>query len=348
MKFIAEQSELEDKLSKVSGAVATKDTMPILKGVYISNELVLATDLEIGIKTSFECETENEGKAIFPSRIFSIVKELPDGEIEINVDENYKAELKCNGIEIELDCYDAEEYPSMPEVEEPNIINVNSYQLEKAIQNTNNSVASDEGQPALTGIYFDKNNTVSTNTYRLAKFKNKIGFDDDFILPSKAANEVESLCQTVAEIDIEYSDNYVKFNFGDTTLFSRLIEGEFPNYNQVLPDKSNTKITIDSKDFKGCLKRAKTVDKEASIISLTTDNNSLNVILKSDTSQFEEVLKANVEGDNQTINLDIAYLLDGVKLVEGEKTEIELIDSLSPAVIKEEDLTYLVMPIRNN
>lgn len=347
MKLTVEQRELDDKLSIVKEAVATKKTMPILQGVFISGNQVVATDLELGIKTSLECEVAEKGAAVFPSRIFSIVKELPDSIIEITVDKNFKAKLECNGIEIELDCYDYQEYPDLPKVEKPSIMTVNSHQLEKAIRNTKVAVLNDDSQPALTGIYFDDGNTVATNTYRLAKYQSEIQFEESIILPEKAAKAVENICNT-GEIKVEYSSNYVKFILNDTTIFSRLIEGEFPNYPRVIPDESNTTITLNTQSLKSCLKRAKTVDTDTGIIRLISVDDSLKVKLQADNSQFEELLSAEVEGENQTINLDISYLLDGVKLLQEDKTQLELLDGVNPAVLREGNLTYLIMPIRSD
>ena len=348
MKFIAEQRELEDKLSKVKGAVATKDTIPILRGFLIAGNQVVATDLEIGIKTNINAEIIEKGAAVFPADIFSIVKQMPDKPITIEVDDNWKAEISCNGIEVELSCYDAEEYPQLPSVDDPSTLTANSYNLEQAIKLTSPSISTDDSQPALTGIMLNEKDAVATNTYRLAKFGANLGFDNQLILPAKSAKEVASLARDCTEVEIEYSSNYAKFNMEGTTVFSRLIEGQFPNYEQVIPDESNTIIRADKGSLISCLKRAITVDSGEGVITLVTDGSTLNVSLSDDESSFEEKVDIELEGDEQEIRLDVNYLLDGVKLLGEDEVKIKLIDYENPIVLEENEFIYLVMPIRRD
>ena len=132
-----------------------------------------------------------------------------------------------------------------------------------------------------------------------------------------------------------------------TTLFSRLIEGKFPNYQQVIPDEHNTVITCRKDSLLSCLKRANTVNSE-NVITLATDGNALNVSLDADEGGFDETMDIELEGDEQEIRLDVNYLLDGVKLLDEDKVKLKLIDGLNPIVLEENEFIYLIMPIRRD
>ena len=341
MKIKVWQKDLEKALSKVKGAVASNNTMPILRGIYVNHNTVLATDMELGIKTQYQAEVEEKGATVFPNNVVEIVKQLPKGKVSIEV-KNHTAKIKCDNSEFELKCYNPDEFPQLPQVEDPKTLTLDNEKLKKAINKTKMAASNDETRPAMKGLHFSDEFVTATNTYRLSNYKVNIGIEE-LILPVETAKEIAKIDSE--EVEIEYSDNYIKFKFDSETIISRLIEGKYPNWKQIMPSDYKTKVTANKRELKDALKRAKIVASDNNVVKVKADE-KLEVIANADEGQAHEVLDANIEGEKKKINFDVGYLLDVIKVLENDEIELRLIDKLSPLMVVENNLKYLVMPVR--
>ena len=241
-------------------------------------------------------------------------------------------------------------------------MNIETDKLQKIIKEVEFSTATDETQPALTGALLAVDNEngitmVSTNTYRLAYSNINLTPDIDesikVILPGKTLNELNRLLEG-ENTEIEIDSNYASFKFNDITVISRLIEGQFPNYQQVMPNQHNTRLTVDKNKLKKAVKRASLIARmDSNIISLKAKNERLIInSANSDTGHAHEEVAVDIEGPEQTINIDAGYLLDVLKIIDREEIILELIGPLNPLSLKKTDenrsYIYLIMPVRSD
>ena len=369
MKFTIEQEKFHEGINNVQRAVSSKNTMPILKGIYLEADQkkglhLIATDLELGIETWISADIIEEGAIVLPSNYLSnIIRELPKEEINFKADlEKYQADIKCLTSEFNIKGYDPEEFPQLPEVNIPDKLNISAKKINKLLNEVKFSISNDESQPALTGALMEisENNLtmVATNTYRLAFSKINISSENiekqdeisKIILPGNTLNELSRLLPDKEEpVEILINSNYSSFNFNNITVLSRLIEGQFPNYEQVIPDEYNTNITINKRELQQAVKRASLIARENSnVISLSTNDNILTIdSVDSETGKAHEEVEIETEGPEQNINVDADYLLDVFKIIETDKITINLIGPINPLTIKKDDnYIYLIMPIR--
>ncbi|MCF8009023.1 MAG: DNA polymerase III subunit beta [Halanaerobiales bacterium] len=345
MKLTAYKHELETALNAVAGARGSNSDMIITKGIYMKDNIVLATDLELGIKTNFKADIINSGAVVFPGgQILNIVKELPNEQVKITVNDNLTAKIECGNSKFEINCYNADEYPQLPRVKEPKTLEVDSSKLVEAFNKVKVAASTDETTPNLCGVYLSEGDFVATNKYRMATMETNIK-TDSMILPAKSASEVVKL----GADKIEYSDNYIKFIAGDTVLISRLIEGQFPNYNQVIPDDAKTYITTHVKTLNDAVRRVYIVAKEdTGVIRLTTNKTRLEIASVGGEGEAHETIESEIEGKDRTINVQANYLMDLLKTIDGEYVRIGLNSNIKPLIVGEEDYTHLIMPMRND
>ncbi len=368
MKLKVMQEKIYDGLRIVQGAVSKKTTLPILNGILLEFKKdkgihLTGTDLEIGIETWINTDIKEGGAIVLPAKnIAAIIRELPNEIIDITVNlENYKVTLKCMDSKFVINGYNPDEFPALPKVDNPVNININSNKFLNIIEEVKFSTAVEETQPALTGalMVIDNNliKMVSTNTYRLSYSQRKISENIDknikVILPGKTLNELSSLLSEEDKVRIQINSNYASFQFSDITVISRLIEGQFPNYEQVMPDEYNTSISVNRADFKKAVKRASLIARQDSnIISLKISESGKLIInsMDSDTGSAHEELTAECRGPEQNINIDADYLLDVLKVINEDDVNLDFVGSLNPLTIKkikdEDKFIYLIMPVR--
>lgn len=369
MEFKINQKEFHNGINNVQRAVAKKNTMPILKGIYLEAHKkkglhLIATDLELGIECWIPANIKQSGAIVVPaSYLTNIIRELPEEEIYFKADlDKFQAEIKCLKSEFNIKGYNPEEFPQLPEVNNPQILNLKADKLNQIVKEIKFSISNDESQPALTGALMEINNNqlimVSTNTYRLAFSKLDLNLDeidnkiDKIIIPGNTLNELSRLLPDKDEnVEILINSNYTSISFNEITIISRLIEGQFPNYKQVIPEEYNTTITLNKSELQSAVKRASLIARENSnIISLSTDSDILTInSLDSDAGKAHEEIEIKKEGPEQNINIDASYLLDVFKVLKNDEISINLIGPLNPLTIRQNDnYIYLIMPIRQD
>ncbi len=366
MNFNIEKKDFYQGLNITHRACASSNTMPILKGILIEAKKdkglhLMGTDLEIGIENWVPADVKKEGTIVLPAnQLRNIIRELPNEEIYFDVDlERYKANINCLNSQFTINGYNPEEYPQLPDVNIPTELEIPSAKLKKIISEVEFSTSSDQTQPVLTGALIvlenDQIKMVSTNKYRLAysKIENQNNIDDklDIIIPGATLKELSNLLEEEGTVEMKVNENYASFNFNDVIVVSRLIEGKFPNFEQVIPDEKNTTITVNKEYLQSAVKRASLIAKlDSNIVSLKSKDNSLIIESEdSDSGSAHEEVPITLEGENHNISIDASYLLDVLNVLEGKKIKLNLIGSLNPLVLKKEDsddYIYLIMPIR--
>lgn len=366
MLFNVIQSKLQQGIQFVQKAVSVRNTMPILTGIYLEAVKdkglhLIANDLEIGIEYWVEADIINEGALVLPASQFTnIIRELPDAEIKAEGDlEHFQLKINCLNSEFTLKGYQADEFPQLPAIKTVYNLNFTAADFKDMIDEVKFSTSTDQTQPALTGglLYIDAEgiNLVTTNTYRLAyrKFprENIIEENISVILPGKTLNELSHLIQEEGEIEIFISENYVLFKFNGITLISRLIEGGFPNYRQVIPDQCNSEIKVDRNELLRAVKRVSLIASlDSNVISIMVKEDQIQINSgESDYGNAHESLEIELKGSEQKIDIDASYLIDVLRVLSQDIIRIELIGPLYPMTVKKEDsddYIYLIMPIR--
>ena len=365
MRIICSKDNLLLGVNTVQRAVATKNTMPILQGIKLKTEgsslWFEATDLEIGIRCNIPMEVQEGGEVVLPAKLFSeFVRKLPDTDIILesidnNVNIHYdKSNFVING-------YDPEEFPEITEFTSGDVIEIPATIFKKMIRQTIFACAVEETRPVFTGIlvHVEKENIslVSTDSHRLAHSKAMISDNDkEFkgIIPSKTMQELLRLLEDDEILTVQYNSSKIIFKFGACQILTRLIDGQFPSYKQVIPQSCNTKLLINCKNFLDTVERASLLSRDNYLkinnVRFNIEDSILNVNQYSEMGKISEQIEIEQEGDNGSIYFNAKYVIDVLKIIDTENIILEASGPYSPCVFRpenEEDYLYLLLPLRN-
>lgn len=365
MKFSVTTDKIQSALAAVMSAVPAKSTLPILGNVLLeadNKSLKLSTtDLEISITTCIETKIIKKGSIAIPAKTFSeIINAIPQTEIELEVVNN-RIEIRFGTGDYKISGMSADEFPRLPEVNTSKEIRLPSDTMRKLIQRTSYAASSDETRPALNGILWQTNGEmmrmVATDGHRLAKVEAENaklqGLYGDVILPPRALNLIGKLgADSVSEIGVIFGDNSVIFTCGNNTISTRIIEGPYPNYEQVIP-KYNNKTLIVSKSL-----LMDTVRRVAILANTLT--HQVKFLISKNTLQLSatnidlggeavEKLPCQYDGEDVEIGYNAVYILDILKQMDGDEVKFALSTAVAAALITSEansDYLCLVMPLR--
>jgi len=352
---------LLDALNTSAKAISNKSSLPILSGLLLeakdNNLIITGNDLNLGIETTIEANIIEEGSVVVDSSFFiSIINKLPNDIINILYNDNI-VNIFCNDIEFNLVGKSAEEYIEIPSIEKNNIFKINSKLMKTIIKQTNFSISTDEARPILTGVLFKINNgeltLVSLDGYRLSYKKVKIDslLDNLSIIPGKTLNELNKILNDNSEIEISFTDKHVLFIYNNVKIISRLLEGEFINYDQIIPTNFKSKMIVKTSDFRHSIDRSYLLSLKSRKASIKFEINNNNLLIKSNSEngKMEENIKVNYNGNNLKIGFNPSYILDVLKVIESEKIIIEFNNNMSPAIIKavdDDSYKYMILPVR--
>ena len=361
MKFKVKKENLVWGLEKIHNIISTRATLPILSNILLetrqNNIRLTATDLNIGISCVIPVETHEIGSITVPARRFgSIIRELPENEIEISARKNNSVIIQTDMCEFKILGLAAEEFPKLPEFKDKEVIKLEQGLLKKMLNLTSFAVSFDETRYILNGILFKitPHNLimVGTDGKRLAIMESKIKHsapkEIQIIVSLKTIQELSRNLQEEGDVSLVLGGNQVMFEFNDILIISRLIEGEFPDYQQVVPGVSENKIKIGREQFLLAIKRAAllvTTDYQA--VKLEVFKNKL-VISKStpDIGESREEVAIVYQGKEMVIGFNPDYLTDVLKNLSDEHIEFELTGSDKPGVIRTNGYLYIVLPMR--
>ena len=366
MKIFCSKDALLAGVNAVQKAISSKNTLPVLQGILVTAEAQFlhfsATDLEMGIRCQIPSTTvAEEGTMVVPAKLFSeIVRKLPD--TTITIEEKDKSITICyNESEIVLNGYDPEEFPLLPDLMEPITFTLPTIIFKNMIRQTIFSCSTEENRPVFTGTLLQIEGTnirlVATDTHRLAYSIASISNSEEShfsgIIPSKTLSEIYRLLRDEdEELTISYGNNQVVFQFGTIYLISRLIEGQFPNYKQVIPQSCETKVILSVRKLLESVERALVLTRDksgANIIKINVQNNELKIDQTSELGKISEQIVVEMEGKDVTIAFNAKFLIDALKVIDSEQILFELSGPFSPGVMRPIDNSnyiYLVLPIR--
>lgn len=369
MRISCTKEQLNHAVQTVQKAIATKTPMPILTGIYLAafdNKIELqATNYEIGISCTIDAIVEEPGNIVISGRYFQeLVRKLPGDTIEIASNlEDRTIQITSNQAQFNLLSLPAEEFPVLKKPTSDTIITVKDNILRELIKKTVFACANDESRPIFTGALLEINqheiNMVATNTHRLAIKKDHIGHNTDnvkMIIPAKILNELARIMISDIPMDVTiyYQKNQVSFGFDNVYIISRLIEGQFPDYNKVIPANFATSITIDTHSFMDAVERVSLLarDGDYNIIKLAFKNDCVIITSNNpDIGKACETVPTIMQGNEVEIAFNAKYVTDILKNINSEKLIFSLNTPLSPASVKpidDETYNYIITPVRTN
>ena len=369
MKIVCEKEKLLKCLNSVVRGIPTRTTMPILEGIFIQtnkNKVKMTTyDLELGIEYITDCEVEEEGNTVVNAIMFSeIIRKLTDSEIKITVDNNKLLVIECEGSLYKLSTMNPEEFPELPKIDIENSIEIEQRILKDMIKKTIFAVSNEENRPIFKGCLFEiinnKLNVVSVDGSRMGWvntfLQNKIN-NFKVVIPGKTLNEVNKiLTDSFDNIKIGVAKNQAVFEMENCKIVTRLLEGEFLNYQSVIPENWDTRIRIDKNILQNCLERlslisSSYIEKEKKYpVKIKIEIGKIILSCTNQTGDAKEEILIDTEGKPLEIGVNPKYFLDALKAIDDEEVFIEFGSNISPCIIKPIDETaqnyiYMILPI---
>jgi len=362
MKFSVEKSALAVGMQAVQNVVSTRSTLPILSNVMITAEsdavYLSTTDLDVSVRCRVEGEVLETGATTLPVRRLSgIVRELPDGKLEMESDEKDQTSLTSGSSFFKIVGLPADDFPALPEAEGEFSYLIDQNVFREMLRKTSYAASTDETRHVLNGVMLSFRNgkltAVATDGRRLALAENEVEFPEesevDMILPSKAVAELMHVLKDTGSIRIYPKKNQVVFSFEGTVLASKLIEGTFPNFRQVIPAHCEERVTLEREQLLMALRRASLIIADrTSATRLTFDDNKLVILtMTPDVGESRETIPIKYGGTPITVAFNPDYMMDPLKNLTTDEVSIELTDNLSPAVVKcDIPFLYVLMPMR--
>lgn len=363
MKLIFTKSSLNKAVGIVMKAVPTRTTMSILECILIdasTNEIKFtANDMELGIETIVEGEIIEKGKVAIDAKIFSeIVRKLPDNDITIETDDNYTSTITCEKSKFNIAGKSGDDFSYLPVIIKEKNISLSQFTLKETINQTIFCTSPNDNNKMMTGELFEvKDNVlkvVGLDGHRIAiRNINLSGNADDVkvVVPGKTLNEISKILSSDAEsvVNIYFTNNHILFEFDNTMVVSRLIEGEYFKISQMLSSDYETKVVINKKEFLDSIDRANLLiregDKKPIIINIT--DGSLEVKVQSAIGSLNEDIDINKEGKDIMIGFNPKFLIDALRVIDDETVDIYLVNPKAPCFIrdKEENYIYLILPV---
>lgn len=363
MKFVCSKANLLAGLQVVSKAVPSKTTMSILECILVDcseNQIKLtANDMELGIETIIEGDILEKGIIALDAKIFlEIVRKLPDSDITLATDSSYHTTITCEKAKFNIAGKSGEDFSYLPLIERNDSIVVSQFTLKEVVRQTIFSIADNENNKLMTGELFEINGNelkvVSLDGHRISI--RKIILKNEYtpkkvVVPGKTLNEISKILSgdTDKDVTIFFTDKHIVFEFDNTTVVSRLIEGEYFRIDQMLSNDYETKVTINKKELLSCIDRAtlliKEGDKKPIIINIT--DNSMELKINSTLGSMNEDIDIDKVGKDLMIGFNPKFLIDALRVIDDEQITIYLVNPKAPCFIRDEENTYiyLILPV---
>lgn len=362
MKITCSKSDLLSSVSIAMKAVSNKTTLPILECILIESDeqiKLTATDMELGIETYVNGTILEAGKIAIDAKLFSeIIRKLPDSEIVIETDSNYQAVIKCEKAKFTISGKSGDDFSLLPEVERSKGICLSQFTVKEVIRQTIFSTVENESTKLMSGELFEieGNNlkVVSLDGHRISIRNVALKENHELIkvvVPGKTLNDVSKILDGGLDdyVDIYFTDKHILFEFGETKVVSRLLEGEYYKINQMLTNDYETKININKKEFLDCIDRATLLIKESDKKPIILNIGNENIHLKIDSSigSMNEEMDVQKEGKDLMIGFNPKLLLDALRVIDEEEVSVYFINQKAPCYMKDENETYryVVLPV---
>ncbi len=366
MKIICEQHKLINSINIVIKAVPAKTTLDILENLIIQAESdtikLIANDLEIGIETILQGEIIETGRIALDAKVFSdIIRKLPNSDVSIETDENYKTTIISEKSKFTIFGRSGDDFPYLPSIEKRNPVILSQFSLKEVIRQTVFSISDTDSSKIMSGELFEINENnlrvISLDGHRISvrNIELKDNYDKTkVIVPGKTLNEVSKILSGEVDdkVHMYFTDKHILFEFDQTIVLSRLIEGEYFNISQMFSGDYETKVSINKSDMLNCIDRStllvKESDKKPIVMKITDDK--IEFIMDTTIGSMTDEININKSGKDMLIGFNPKFLLDALKVIDDETIDIYLINPKSPCFIKDEDETfmYLILPVNIN
>lgn len=363
MKIVCSKADLVEGVQIVSKAVPSKTTMSILECILIDatgDKIKLtANDMELGIETTIEGDIFEKGIIALNAKIFGdIVRKLPDSEVVLASDSNYMTTIIGEKAKFNIVGKSGDDFSYLPEVEREDPVVISQFTLKEVIRQTIFSIADNDNNKLMTGELFELNGdqlkVVSLDGHRVSI--RKIELNEDYghkkvVVPGKTLNEISKILSGDMDknVQIFFTQNHIVFEFDQTIVVSRLIEGEYFKIDQMLSGNHETKFTINKKDFYNCIDRATLLVKEGDKkpIILTIGNDKLELKINSVMGSMNEEIEITKEGKDLMIGFNPKFMIDALKVIDDENIDLYMVNPKAPCFIKNENESYiyLVLPV---
>lgn len=366
MKLICSKSNLLHGVNIVSKAVPTRTTMAILECILIdasANEIKLtANDMELGIETKIEGEIAERGVIALDAKIFSeIVRKLPDSDVTIETDASFKTTITCEKAKFNIVGKSGDDFSYIPYIERNEPIIMSQFTLKEVIRQTIFSIADNDNNKLMTGELFEIEENdlkvVSLDGHRISirniELKNNYSHKK-VVVPGKTLQEVSKILPGSAEdeVSIFLTDNHIVFEFENTTVVSRLIEGEYFKIEQMLSSDYETKVKINKRELLDCIDRAtllvKEGDKKPIIMNIT--DGTMELKINSFIGSMNEDIDIAKEGKDILIGFNPKFFIDALRVIDEEEVTLYMVNPKAPCFIKDDEGTfiYLILPVNFN
>jgi DNA polymerase III subunit beta len=362
MKLTVNRDALLEALTQVQSVVSTKSTIPVLANVLLRADagklLLITTDLEVSVRTEVPAEILTPGETTLPAkRLFAVIRELPPHAVEIEIDKNNTASLRCGTAFFKIMGLSSEDFPDVPEPESDNVFSLDQATLKHMLKCVQYAASVDETRYVLNGIYFSfqeqKLTVVATDGRRLALSEREIEFpagqELDMVVPSKTINELLRNLDSEGQVTITAAGSQVVFDIAELRIISKLIDGTFPNYRQVIPAACEERITFERESLLTAVRRVALVTNEQSnSIKLSFQENKVEIISSTpDVGEAREEVPVKYAGKEMNIAYNPEFLMAPLRILHTDEVYLELIDELSPGVMKSgTEFLYVIMPMR--
>ena len=363
MKLVCSKANLLSGVQIVSKAVPSKTTMSILECILLdvrNGEIKLAAnDMELGIETRIEGKVVERGMIAIDAKIFlEIVRKLPDNDIMIETDANLKTTITCEKAKFNIIGKSGEDFSYLPLIERNDSIVLSQFTLKEIIRQTIFSIADNDNNKLMTGELFeidgDTLKVVSLDGHRISI--RKINLKDNYepkklVVPGKTLSEISKILSgdVDKEVHIFFTDNHILFEFDNTIVLSRLIEGEYFKIDQMLSTDYETKVRINKKEFLNCIDRAtllvKEGDKKPVIINIT--DASMELKMNTIIGSMDEEIDITKNGKDLMIGFNPKFLIDALRVIDDEEVDLYMVNPKAPCFIRdaEENYIYLILPV---
>ncbi|MGI6777180.1 MAG: DNA polymerase III subunit beta [Acetivibrionales bacterium] len=364
MKVICSKENLINGINIAQKAVSPKSTLPILEGILLEageKFKLTGNDLEIGIECFIEADIINQGSIVLNSKIFGeIVRRLPDSEVLMELKENEMVLIDCENSHFEIKGLKADGFPSLPVIEKENALKISQKLIKEMIKQTIFAVSVDENRPILTGSLIECSSGqltfVSIDGYRMALRKNNVSnetSDIKVVVPGKTLNEISKILQpSDEEVAIYNAANQILFDLGNCKIVSRLLEGEYLNYGNIIPKEYETKVKVRVKDILSSIERASLIitnEERRYPVRFNICDDNIIITSNTDVGAAKEEIRVEMDGKDLDIAFNPRYFIDCLRVIEDEFVEIFFTNNVGPCTVKpvEDDyFSYMVLPVR--
>ncbi len=380
MKFTINRDKLVENVNHVTKAISSRTTVPILTGIKIAASpdgiTLTGSDSDISIKAFIPAEIDDEwvaqidrpGSIVLQARFFNeIVKKMPGDTVQIEVDHRFISRLTSGSSEFNLNGLDPEEYPNLPVLEENQIMKVRTSLLRHVIRQTVFAVSTSETRPVLTGVNWTIQEgmltCIATDSHRLAKRTIPVEVNEglayqNVVIPGKSLNELSKIIDDNSDefLEIVITDNQILFKSDNLLFYSRLLEGNFPDTDRVIPDEFKTKVSLPTKKLLRAIDRASLLAREEkdNVVKLRTyDQNKIEILSQSSEigRVFENIEANEIDGEELKISFSAKYMLEALNRMDSDTVEIQFTGAMRPFVIyptEDRSILMLILPVRTH